>query len=301
LHQLNFADRLSALVGERRSQVVLGLDPDPLRLLPGAAEAAGSGTAAERAGRAVAEHCRTLVEAVAPACVAVKLQLACFERLGAAGRVALADAADSARAAGLLVIADGKRGDVPHTALAYGQSLVGETPTPWGTVGGLGADAVTANPLLGRDALEPLVDAARAAGAGVFVLVRTSNPGAAAIQDVDSGGAPWHERLAALVRELGAGGIGSAGLSDVGAVVAATEPSLLARLRELMPEAIMLLPGVGAQGGRVEDLRPAFAPGPAAALVTASRSIVDPALAGGDPSAARAAAEALRATAWALA
>jgi orotidine-5'-phosphate decarboxylase len=301
LRQLNFADRLSALVGERHSQVVLGLDPDPLRLLPDAEQAAGSGSAAERAARAVTEHCRALVEAAAPACVAVKLQLACFERLGAPGRTALADAAQSARAAGLLVIADGKRGDVPHTALAYGASLFGETPTPWGSVSGLGADAVTANPLLGRDALEPLVDAARAAGAGVFVLVRTSNPGAAAIQDVDSGGAPWHERLAALVRELGAGGIGAAGLSDIGAVVAATEPGLLERLRELMPEAVFLLPGIGAQGGRVEDLRPAFAPGPAAALVTASRSLVDPALAAGDPRAALQAAEALRETAWALA
>jgi orotidine-5'-phosphate decarboxylase len=301
LRQLNFADRLSTLVGERRSQIVLGLDPDPLRLLPQAAEAAGSGSAAERAARAVAEHCRALVAAAAPACVAVKLQLACFERLGAAGRVALGLAADSAHAAGLLVIADGKRGDVPHTAVAYGQSLVGETPTPWGSVAGLGADAVTANPLLGRDALEPLVDAARAGGAGVFVLVRSSNPGAAAIQDVDSGGVPWHERLAALVRELGAGGIGTAGLSDTGAVVAATEPDRLARLRELMPQAVFLLPGIGAQGGRVEDLRPAFAPGPAAALVTASRSLVDPALAAGDPSAAWAAAEALREAAWELA
>jgi len=103
------------------------------------------------------------------------------------------------------------------------------------------------------------------------------------------------------VRELGAGGIGASGLSDVGAVVAATEPGLLERLRELMPQAVFLLPGIGAQGGRVEDLRPAFAPGPAAALVTASRSLVDPALETGDTRAALAAAEALRDTAWALA
>jgi orotidine-5'-phosphate decarboxylase len=301
LREVNFGDRLSALVSERRSQIVLGLDPDPLRLLPVADEAAGSGSSAERAARAVAAHCRALVEAAAPACVAVKLQLACFERLGAPGWTALADAAESARSAGLLVIADGKRGDVPHTAAAYGQSLVGETPTPWGSVDGLGADAVTANPLLGRDALDPIVDAARAAGAGVFVIVRSSNPGAAALQDVEAGGAPWHERVAALVRELGADGIDASGLSDVGAVVAATEPGLVGRLRELMPQAVFLLPGIGAQGGRVEDLRPAFSPPPAAALVTASRSLVDPALAAGDAGAALVAAEALRETAWALA
>jgi orotidine-5'-phosphate decarboxylase len=199
----------------------------------------------------------------------------------------------------LLVIADGKRGDVPHTALAYGQALMGSTPSPWGDVPGLGADAVTANPLLGRDALAPIVDAARAADGAVFVLVRTSNPGAGELQDDAPGGCePLHMRLAALVRELGDEGPRSQGLVDVGAVVAATEPELLGTLREAMPHSIFLLPGVGAQGGRVELLAPAFAPGPAAALVAASRTIVDAALDAGDPEAARYAAERLRADTW---
>jgi orotidine-5'-phosphate decarboxylase len=263
--------------------------------------AAGSGSAAEQAGRAVAAHCRALVEAAAPACVAVKVQLACFERLGAPGWSALAEVVETSRGAGLLVIADGKRGDVPHTAAAYAQSLFGGTPTPWGHVAGLGADAVTASPLLGRDALLPIVDAARVANAGVFVLVRTSNPGASDLQDADSGGAPWHERVARITHDLGAGGVGDSGLSDVGAVVAATAPGLVGRLRELMPHAIFLLPGIGAQGGRVEDLRAAFDPAPAAALVAASRSLVDPALAAGDARAAFDAAKALRDRAWALA
>ena len=131
---------------------------------------------------------------------------------------------------------------------------------------GLGADAFTANPLLGRDALEPLVEAAAAAGAGCFVLVRTSNPGAAELQD--SGEPPLHERLArARGRSSGASRRGECGLSLVGAVTGATRPEHLGRLRELMPHAIFLLPGVGAQGGRVEDLGPAFAPHPAAGLV----------------------------------
>src|SRR5439155_25199360 len=148
-------------------------------------------------------------------------------------------------------------------AEAYAQALVGETPGPYGPVAGLGADAFTANPLLGRDSLEPLVAAARSAGAGCFCLVRTSNLGAAELQD-EPAGAPLHERLARLVDEL-----------DSEAVVGATRPDLLARLRELMPRAVFLLPGVGAQGGEVDALGPAFAPGPAAALVAASRSIVD--------------------------
>ena len=300
--QLSFADRLAVLVAERRSRVVLGLDPDPAALWPGAAPT-GSGEgllARANTAEAVTNHCRAAIVAAGPACVAVKLQLACFERLGAPGWDALERTAAIARDHGLLVIADGKRGDVPVTAAAYAQALVGETPGPYGPVPGLGADAFTANPLLGRDALEPLIDAARAAGAGVFVLVRTSNPGAAELQD--EGDPPLHERLARMVDELGAGEESDSGLSFVGAVTGATEPRLLGRLRELMPRAIFLLPGVGAQGGSVEELAPAFAPHPAAGLVTASRSIVNAfQTRGGEPPRAAAdAAEELRAAAWAV-
>jgi orotidine-5'-phosphate decarboxylase len=234
--------------------------------------------------------------------VAVKPQLACFERLGAPGWAALQQTVDTAHDHGLLVIADGKRGDVSQSAQAYGQALVGRTPGPFGEVPGLGADAFTANPLLGRDSLEPLLAAADEAGAGCFVLVRTSNPGAAEIQD-EPEGAPLRAKLAQIVDELGGSRIGSHNLSDVGAVTGATRPELLAELREQMPHAIFLLPGVGAQGGRAEDLGPAFAPHPAAGLVSASRSIVDAhATAGGDPAlAAQAAAEALRLATWRIA
>ena len=298
---MTFGDRLAAVVAERQSQVALGLDPDPERLLPEAvsqASAAGGGPA-DRAARAIAFHCRALIEAAAPACAAVKLQLACFERLGGPGWTALAEVGDAGRAAGLIVIADGKRGDVPHTAAAYARALMGDTRTPFGEVAGLGADAITVNPLLGRDALEPFVSTARARDRGVFVLVRTSNEGAAEIQDAAPPGAlPLRDRLARLVDELGAAGVGESGLADVGAVVAATAPALLAGLREAMPRAVFLLPGVGAQGGRAELLGPAFEPGRAGALIAASRSIVEPALEAGDAGAARAAAEALRVAAW---
>jgi orotidine-5'-phosphate decarboxylase len=158
-------------------------------------------------------------------------------------------------------------------------------------VSGLGADAFTANPLLGLDALEPLVAAAAAAGAGIFVLVRTSNPGAADLQDVPAPEAPLHERLAQLVDGLSERLLGADGLSGMGAVVGATEPERLARLRELMPRSIFLIPGVGAQGGRPELLGAAFGGGRAAGLVAASRGIAaDP-----DPAAA---AERLRSAVW---
>ena len=234
--------------------------------------------------------------------MAVKPQLACFERLGADGWRALEDTVAAAHEHGLLVLADGKRGDVPVTASAYAQALVGRTPTPWGDVEGLGADAFTANPLLGRDSLEPLVEAADSAGAGCFLLVRTSNPGAADVQDLVTADGPVYESLARMVAELGAARTGDSGLSSIGAVTGATRPELLERLRELMPHAVFLLPGVGAQGGSVDDLAAAFRPHAAAGLVTASRSIVDAGADGGDPAAAAAAAaEDLRQAAWALA
>jgi orotidine-5'-phosphate decarboxylase len=192
------------------------------------------------------------------------------------------------------VVADGKRGDVPVTAAAYGQALVGETETPWGPVSGLGADAFTANPLLGDDAIEVLVEAAGDASAGIFLLVRTSNPGAARLQDAVLGERPLHEALAAMVAESAPRLAGDSGLSGVGAVVGATAPQHMARLRELMPDSVFLIPGIGAQGGKPEDLGPALAEDrPASILVAASRSI-----AGADEPAN--AAEELRAAVWSL-
>ena len=280
---------------------MLGLDPDPARLWPEAVEAApADGAPAERAAAAVEAHCAALIEAASPACVAAKPQVACFERLGAPGWVALAITCARAREAGLLVLADAKRGDIDVTAAAYAQAFFGHTPSPFGDIPGLGVDALTVNPYLGRDALEPFVAGAREASGGLFVLVRTSNAGARDVEDLPlaDGGAPVWERVAALVDALGDG----EELSDVGAVVGATAPEHLVRARELMPRAPFLLPGIGAQGGRVEGLAPAFAPGRAGGLVTASRSIANAHEATGAPraTAARQEAERLRAVAWAL-
>jgi orotidine-5'-phosphate decarboxylase len=244
-----------------------------------------------------------VIEAIAEHCVAVKLQVACFERLGAAGWSALEQVTWHAREHGLLVLADAKRGDVDVTAGAYAQAFFGETPTPFGPVAGLSADALTVNPLLGADSLAPVLAAARERGAGLFVLVRTSNPGAADVQELRlADGEFLSDRLAELVSQLGQDGIGASGLSDVGAVVGATAPEWIGRLRERMPRAIFLLPGIGAQGGSVEALGPAFVPGAAGGLVTASRSIVDAhARVGGQPAtAARAEAARLREQTWSL-
>jgi orotidine-5'-phosphate decarboxylase len=291
--------------------VVLGLDPDPRALWPLAdgresqARAGGSETPrpAQAAADAIVRHCRALIDAAGPACVAVKPQLARFELLGAAGWAALEAVIAYARGAGLLVIVDGKRGDIDVTAQAYAGALLGGADSPFGHIDGLRADLATVNPLMGGDAVEPFVSAARLLGSGVLVLVRTSNPGAADFEDLPlaDSGRMW-ERIAMLVDRLGADGIGEAGLSDVGAVVGATEPGHLQRARELMGNAPFLLPGVGAQGGRVEELAAAFAPGRAGGLISASRSIAAAhQVAGGEPAAAaRAEAERLRASAWEL-
>ena len=191
------------------------------------------------------------------------------------------------------MVADGKRGDVPVSAAAYAQALFGSTPTPFGDVPGLGADAATVNPLAGGDSLQPLLDAAAATGGGLFALVRTSNPGAADVFDLPAPAAPLYERLAALVADRAQPLAGECGLTGMGAVVGATDTTHLARLRELMPKAIFLMPGVGAQGGDAGELGPALGAHPASVLVPASRSIA----AADDPAAA---AEALRAQLWRL-
>ena len=253
-----FADRLAEGVERKRSQIVVGLDPR-VELLP--VELRGD---PDTAG-ACMRFCCGIVDAVAPHAVAVKPQLAFFEALGAEGVRAFEEVCGYARRAGLLVVADGKRGDIGSTARAYAAAYLES---------GI-ADALTVNPYLGSDAVEPFVQACRRSGAGIFCLVKTSNAGGADVQDLTlSDGRPlWHQ-VAALVKEWGQELVGEHGLSSVGAVVGATHPRAVGEARRLMPQAILLLPGVGAQGATPADVARAFTSGPASALVTASRSVM---------------------------
>ena len=302
-------DRLADAVQRRRSQLVLGIDPDPMRLWPQALELVGSMPAlpgdgpAALAARAVAAHGRVLLEAAGEFCVGIKPQLACFERLGAPGWAALSELVADARDRGLVVIADAKRGDIDVSATAYGQAFFTGTSTPFGDLPGLGADLLTASPLLGRDSIAALLTEARAVGAGLLLLTRTSNPGADDLQGLRlDDGRTVSEAIAELVDEHGRAAVGLSGLSDVGAVTGATAPGHLERLRELMPGAVMLLPGLGPQGGDGRGLAPAFAPGPAGGLVPVSRGIVYAhERNGGDPAAAAAdEARRLRELLWGL-
>jgi orotidine-5'-phosphate decarboxylase len=288
---MHFADRLADAVEAKRSQLVVGLDPVPERLPAEFRD--------EERAAACSSFCRGIVDAVASVAVAVKPQSAFFEALGPDGWRVLADVCDHARDAGLLVIADAKRGDVDSTARAYATAFLerrgAEPPL---------ADALTVNPYLGGDSLEPFFAAARREGAGVFCLVKTSNPGGADVQDLPLGdGRPLWHHVASLVDGWGEGEVGESGLSSVGAVVGATFPREVADARRLLPRAVLLLPGVGVQGGRPADLEAAFSVGPAGALVSASRSVIyafgqD----GGDwRSAAHTEAERLAAETWAVA
>jgi len=263
-----FADRVAEAVERKRSQLVLGLDPHP-DLLPlelRAAAHAGRAAAAE----ACARFSRGLVDAVCPYVVGVKVQLAFFEALGADGFAAFEETCAYARAAGLFVIADGKRGDIGSTARAYAEAYV---QRPAG--GDPPVDALTVNPYLGGDSLEPFLAACRRSGTGLFVLVKTSNGGSADVQELTlSDGRPvWHQ-VAELVDDWGEELVGERGLSSVGAVVGATYPRAVGEARRLMPQAILLLPGIGAQGATPADVARAFTSGPASALVPVSRSVI---------------------------
>jgi orotidine-5'-phosphate decarboxylase len=253
-----FADRLAEAVDRKRTQVAVGLDPRP-DLLP------------LEVRDDVPRFCRGIIDAVAPHAAAVKPQLAFFEALGAEGIAALEELCGYARAAGLLVILDGKRGDIGSTARAYSAAYLEPREE-----GGLAlGDALTVNPYLGPDSVEPYLAACRRHGAGVYCVVKTSNAGGADVQDLAlSDGRPVWQHVARLVREWGADLIGERGLSSVGAVIGATHPRAVGEARRLLPQSLLLLPGVGAQGATPADVARAFTSGPASALVNVSRSVM---------------------------
>lgn len=252
-----FGDRLTAAVERCGAPVCVGLDPVLERLPEGVG---GEGMGAMEA------FCIGVLDAVAGVAPVVKVQSACFERHGWEGTHLFESVVKSARERGLLVIADAKRGDIAISAEHYAEAMLS---------GASAADALTVNGYLGGDALEPFVDVAGREGAGLFVLVRTSNPGSDGFQGLRlEDGRTVAEAMAGLVRSCGAGLIGERGLSSVGAVVGATKPEEAERLREAMPDQVFLLPGYGAQGGDASGLKRFARAEGDGVLVTASRSVI---------------------------
>ena len=263
---MSFSDRLAAAVRAKGNPVVVGLDPRWEQLPPALAT---DGDAADRAVRAkaYARFCREIVDVVASLVPAVKPQAAFFEQLGAAGMAALEDVIRYARSRGLLVILDGKRNDIGSTAEAYADGILGES-SAWQ------ADCLTISPYLGSDSLQPFVDVARAREAGLFVLVKTSNPGGGQFQDLVADGQPLYRHVAEHVQKLANDTLGECGYGAVGAVVGATYPEQLVELRAAMPQAWLLVPGYGSQGGTARDVAAAFDAQGLGAVINNSRGII---------------------------
>ena len=265
---LSFPDRLEAAIGRCGNPVLVGLDPR-FELLPEGVAPSGGVAEPSSMARACGDFCRGVIDVVAPLVPAVKPQAAFFEQLGPPGMAVLAEVIRYAGERGLLVILDGKRNDIGSTAVAYARGLLGsQGQSPWG------ADALTVSPYLGADSLKPFVDVAVERAAGIFVLVKTSNPGGGMFQDLLSDGRPLYRHVGAHVEQLAAETLGACGYGAIGAVVGATYPGQLAQLRGEMPHAWFLVPGFGSQGGTAEDVAAAFDDRGLGAIIINSRGII---------------------------
>jgi orotidine-5'-phosphate decarboxylase len=265
---LPFADRLDAAVRRCRNPVLVGLDPRA-QSLPAGILTPGADAGLEAVAAAYGRFCQGVIDVVAPLVPAVKPQAAFFEQLGPSGMVVLADVIRYAQQKGLLVILDGKRNDIGSTATAYAQGMLGSGgQSPWG------ADALTVSPYLGDDSLRPFIDVAQERAAGVFVLVKTSNPGGKMLQDLVADGRPLYRHVAEYVERQAAQTAGGCGYGTVGAVVGATYPAQLAELRAAMPHTWFLVPGFGSQGGTAGDVAAAFDADGRGAIVNNSRGII---------------------------
>jgi orotidine-5'-phosphate decarboxylase len=271
----HFADRLAAAVRSKGNAVCVGLDPrweslpDDVRARHGADSLAAVAAAFE-------EFCGRVLDVVAPLVPVVKPQSAFFEACGPAGMEVLQRLLRKARGLGLFTILDGKRNDIASTATAYADAAFAGTPIAGHVLSVWQADALTVNPYLGRDAVEPFLRSARRMSGGVFVLVRTSNAGAGLFQDLKCEGKPLYRHVGEAVAAWSRENLGACGLGDVGAVVGATYPAELAELRRALPEVIFLIPGFGAQGGSADDVAAAFRPDGLGAVVSSSRGILFP-------------------------
>jgi len=255
----HFADRLATQIRETGSLLVMGMDPRP-GWLPGDLQC-DPDTPVSDILQSVRAFDRELIDVAAGRVPAVKIQIAFYEALGVEGLQAFRETVDEAREAGLLVLIDAKRGDIGTTARAYARAFLGpgRDDDPDGPLTQSGpffdGDAMTINPLFGTDGLTPFLDSALQQGKGLFALVKTSNPGAADLQDlVTTDDRPVYEHIAETVSDLENPIESSCGYAATGAVVGATQSEALQRVRSLMPDHFLLTPGVGAQGGDPEDL-----------------------------------------------
>lgn len=261
----HFADSLAEAVRSKGNPLCVGLDPrwdslpTPIRKKHGDQSIEGK-------ARAFEEFSLKVLELIAPLAPVVKPQSAFFEACGPAGFIAQQNILKRAKELGLITILDAKRGDIASTATAYAEAAF----EVWR------AESLTVNPYLGADAVEPFISIARKHHGGLFVLVRTSNPGSGLFQNLVTNEKPLYQHVAMAVHDWNLANLGECGLGDVGAVVGATHPSELRILRDMIPEVWFLVPGFGAQGGTAADVAPAFLSNGLGAIVNSSRGVTFP-------------------------
>lgn len=270
----HFGDRYTLRVRRLGSPLCVGLDPHLAAIPPEFGVRAEQPTAPQTV-EGVGRFLGAVIEQCAGRVAVVKPQIAFFEQMGWRGLRLLEELLHRARELELLVVMDAKRGDIGTTAQAYCDSFL-RPDSPWPS------DAITLNPYLGLDSLEPFVRAARQFGSGLFVLARTSNRGAQDFQSRLLDGAPLYQHIARALAPVSRAMRGSTGWSSLGVVAGATYPVEARQLRSLLPHALFLVPGYGAQGAAVQDAVAGFSPraevGGAleGGLINSSRAILFP-------------------------
>ena len=269
-----FADRLVESIRKAGNPCVVGLDPR-IALMPDFIKSGRDRPTREAIRSVICDFHELLLDAVGDLVPAVKPQLAFFEQYGVAGIEAFEQTVADAHKRGLLVIADGKRNDISSTAEAYASAFLGEADVFGEPLKAFDADSTTVTPYLGRDSLEPFADACRKHGKGMFVVLKTSNPGSRDFQDqiLKETGRPLYETIAGILHDLGKDMIGECGYSSIGAVVGATFPEDARRIRTLMPRGFILVPGYGAQGAMGREAAACFNSDGLGAVVSSSRGI----------------------------
>lgn len=276
---MTFATRINAAISRTGSVTCVGLDPRKSQL-PASLRSIAKDHSPHAWAKAYTQFCCEIIDVVKDIVPCVKPQAAFFEQLGPAGMLSLGEVIGYATGAGLIVITDGKRNDIGSTATAYADAYLGSAAgiaaaggdpalaSPWG------GDALTVSPYLGRDSIEPFVEVCDERAAGVFVLVKTSNPGGGYLQDLRCGEQAVYQAVAALVTALNVERLDADGYGPIGAVVGATYPEQLVELRAAMPHSILLVPGFGAQGGVADDVRAALDDSGRGAVINNSRGII---------------------------
>jgi orotidine-5'-phosphate decarboxylase len=270
-----FADKITERISATKSVVVAGFDPRP-EAFPEffMASAHKSGVDFESRTHALLREFHLIaLEAIAHKVAAIKPNAAFFEQFGLGGMRALKDICDAAESIGMPVIMDAKRGDIGSTAEAYSKAFLGESTLFGETIRAFPSDALTVNPFLGFDTLEPFIKECQMHGRGIFVLVKTSNPGSADLQGSASANGN-SKKIAEWLSNNGEKLLGKSGYSGLGAVVGATYPEEARQLREIMPNNLFLVPGYGAQGGTAKDILPNFDARGGGALINVSRGLL---------------------------